>query len=195
MSFLLEEFRMADEEFRRLRAEGQTRVTAYLTLAGTAVGVIATLAGIRSIGAVTVERVATVATGLMALLGTNTFVGLVVRDIGTDVCARATGRIRNFFITRYPEVTPHITFQHTDAPTRWITHPQSINRRQVAVMTAAFWGASAGLLGQFIPHFPAFPRVIAGAVVAVAAWSAHWYWARARLRRAARDAARHQQFH
>ncbi|MGI8336665.1 hypothetical protein ACRYCC_42545 [Actinomadura scrupuli] len=215
MMFLLEEMRGAEEEFRRLRSEGHAKVTVFLTLTGVAVGLVGTISGIKGIDGSAVERVALAAAVVVALIGTNTFVSLVVRDIGTDACARATARVRQYFLARHPDVADHVSWQRIDAPTVWVTRPRSLARRQVSVITAGAWGAAAGTLcllvlphdvhrhgaqlsGVDLPgvHLPgALLALGVGVGVAAAAWTLLTRWAGGRFRTVAARAAREQRFH
>jgi hypothetical protein len=195
VAFLLEELRNAEEEFRRLRAEGYSRLTGFLTVTGATVGLVATLSGVQGIDPVALRRVVFAAALFVALMGTNAFVGLVVRDIGTDMCARAAARVRQYFLLRYPDIDPHVTWQRVDDPTVWVSRPRSVSRRQVGFITAGAWGGSAAALIIVVDrHLNGVVAGAAGVIVAVLAWAVLVRWARRRLRSVADRARREQRF-
>ncbi|SNR73820.1 hypothetical protein [Actinomadura mexicana] len=193
-AFLLEELHNAEAEFRRLRAEGHARMTGFLTLVGATLGLVAALSGAKGLGSDALLRVVLAAALFIAVVGTNAYIGLVVRDIGTDACARAAARIRRYFVTEYPHLAPHVSWRHTDAPSTWMTRPRSVNRRQIGLITAAAYGgaAAAAVRTAFQPDGAVTAGV--GLATAAVAWPLLLRWARRRMKDVADRARREQRF-
>ena len=134
VAFLLSEINLIDEEFRRIRAEGATRTNSYLTVAAT----IATAAAAYTAQTRTPWWSIAVPAGLaLFLLGLYVVFGMVIRDIESDRCARATGRIRHYFVELDADLGRYLTFQATDAPMPWVTRNQSVQRQTVIAVAAA----------------------------------------------------------
>ncbi|MFD0686498.1 hypothetical protein [Actinomadura fibrosa] len=190
----MEELHNAEEEFRRLRAEGHARVTGFLTLVGATLGLVTALSGAKGLADETLPRVMLAAALFVAAVGTNAYIGLVVRDIGTDGCVRAAARIRRYFVTEYPHLAPHVTWRYSDGPSVWVERPRSINRRQIGVITAVAYGLACAVATRIA--FGTGDPVTAGigAAVTAVAWTVLLRWARRRMGRVAERARREQRF-
>ncbi|MES9542962.1 MULTISPECIES: hypothetical protein [unclassified Actinomadura] len=193
-AFLLEELHNAEAEFRRLRAEGHARMTGFLTLVGATLGLVAALSGAKGLASDALLRVMLAAALFIAVVGTNAYIGLVVRDIGTDACARNAARIRHYFVTEYPRLAPHVSWRHTDGPSTWVTRPRSVNRRQIGLITAAAYGGAAAAAVRMAFEAGSAVTAGAGSVATAVVWPLLLCWARRRMRHVADRARREQRF-
>jgi hypothetical protein len=190
VAMLLTELKLIDDEFRRMRSEGTARVNGYLTFVTAIITAGAAYTATRKLAWWTVLTPGGTA---IALLGFYIFYGMVVRDVDTDRCARATGRIRRYFTDLDSELERYLTFQSTDAPSQWVARRESVQRRMVSIVASA---AGAGAVTGEVAR-----RGIAGSVlllvflpVLALIYLVLGWTARRRLKQAASKAQKQQRF-
>jgi hypothetical protein len=192
-SFLLKELDLVEGEIKRLRAEGLSRIQFLFTATSALVGSLLVLAGTKSIDPEWLRRAGIALSFLLVCFALVTYEYLIGRDISCDRNARATGRIRHYFLERSPGLAPYLTWGTSDAPTQWIAVDISGLRRFTALLTSAVGGIGSGLLAFELLQ-QNWPSVVAGGVSSASIFGGMRFWGRRRLDKARRRAIAEQRF-
>jgi hypothetical protein len=86
----------------------------------------------------------------LALIGWNTFLFTISRDISTDFNIRATGRIRRFFMDYDPAIANYLTWHAHDEPTPWVTRNTSNLRGTTQSILSLLLALIVGLVANLI---------------------------------------------
>lgn len=192
-AFLLKELDLMESEVKRLRAEGPARLQFLLSITSALLGSLLVLAGLKTLEPDLIRRAAIVTSFLLFAFSLVTYQYLIGRDISCDRNARATARIRRYFLDRSPKLERHISWQTSDAPTQWLRIDNSGVRRMTVLISSGVGGLFFGMSG-----FEFFCSIYAG--YAVGAVAAAFIavglrkWAARRLRDAHAKAVNEQRF-
>lgn len=144
-SFLLSELELIEKENQRLRTEGVARLNFLVAIVS---GVLGGLFTLSSLGQFTIRQIIgalALASLLLFILSIGTYEYTIGRDISSDRNARATGRIRNYFIKRHPQIAKHVTWQTDDSPTNWVKKNKSNVRTTILFICTGLAAVSVGL--------------------------------------------------
>lgn len=192
-SFLLKELELMEGEIKRLRAEGPTRIQFLFTTASALLGSLLVLAGLKSIEPEWIRRAGIATSFLLFAFALVTYQYLIGRDISCDRNARATARIRRYFLDRSPMLEPHISWQTSDQPTQWIIVDNSGIRRMNVLIASGVGGLCVGIfVFEVLGHL--WVSYASGIITAAALALLMRYWAHARLKTARAKATDEQRF-
>jgi hypothetical protein len=192
-AFLLKELDLMESEIKRLRAEGPARVQFLFTITCALLASLLVLAGLKSLELEWIRRAAIVTSFLFFAFSLVTYTYLIGREISCDRNARATARIRRYFLDRSPELELHISWQTSDAPTQWLREDKSGPRQMTILLSSGAGGLCIGLASFecFKNEWIAYGTGLAVAAIVVYALRS---WARRRLREAHAKAVDEQRF-
>lgn len=145
-AFLLKELEMMESEIKRLRGEGQTRLQFLVTITSAVLGSLVALSGVDGIAEAQLRGASIVATFMLYIFALATYEYTIGRDISTDRNARATSRIRRYFLECSPGIIDYLSWQTEDGPTQWVTKDRSRIRTLIMVIAAGLGGLCAGLI-------------------------------------------------
>ena len=192
-SFLLKELDLVESEIKRLRAEGPLRIQFLFTTTSALLGSLLVLAGLKSVDPEWVRRAGIATSFLLFTFAQVTFQYLIGRDISCDRNARATARIRRYFLDRSPSLQLHVSWQTSDAPTQWIRVDNSGIRWMNLLIASGVGSLCAGLvIFEVTQNY--WVSYACGVVSAIFIVGAMRYWARARLEGANKKALAEQRF-
>lgn len=183
-TFLLAEHTRLCELYLSTRETAERRVTLFLTLATTIVGVSVGLSQL-GIGSVQLLEVAFASSFGIFLLGIITFHRLLERSMQGTEYLRAINRIHHFFVERAPEIepylfwSPHDNVPHYDA--RGVGGAET--REVVLLIDCIFFGVSVGLAIVLVDTQLLVWGIIAGGVAFAFAFFAHQQYERLALMR------------
>ena len=192
-SFLLKELDLMESEIKRLRAEGPSRLQFLFTITSSLLGSLLVLAGLKTIDIEWIRMAAIVISFLLFTFSLVTFQYLIGRDISCDRNARATARIRRYFLNRSPILERHISWQTSDTPTQWLRVDNSGIRRMNTLIASGVGGLCAGLL-VFEAMASIWLAYTGGVTVTIATAIIMRLWVRRRLKDALDKATNEQRF-
>lgn len=192
-AFLLKELDLMETEIKRLRAEGPQRLQFLFTITSSLLGSLLVLAGLETIDSDWVCRAGIATSFLLFIFSLVTYDYLISRDISCDRNARATARIRQYFIGRSPDLERHVSWQTTDGPTLWIRVDGSSIRRMAIFIACGVAGLCLGLTA-FELTYQYDLAYATGLVVSAAVAIAMRLWASRRLGQARANALAEQRF-
>ncbi len=134
-----------ESEIKRLRAEGPARLQFLFSITSALLGSLLVLAGLKALDIELARRAAILTSFLLFSFSLVTYQYLIGRDISCDRNARATARIRRYFLERSPNLQRHISWQITDAPTQWLRVDNSGVRRMTILISSGLAGLFGGL--------------------------------------------------
>lgn len=145
LAFLLAEYDQINEERRRSRSEGPNRLNFFLTITSSVLGGWVLLAQIGTIPNTQLQGIGILALLFLCLVGWDTFIFSVSRDVGTDYNLRAMARIRRYFTDQDPSLRRYLSWQEHDDPTPYITRNASSVRSTTQAMLSIFCGLIVGI--------------------------------------------------
>lgn len=146
VDFLLKELEIISNDIARFRSEGINRLNFFISMT------TAILGGLAFLFSMTTYDIFQFALAggffLLILIGWNAFQYLIERDIASDRNARATARIRRFFLDKFPVLEKHITWHMYDDPTSWVTANKSNMRKTVQYILSAIIAILSGVIAS-----------------------------------------------
>lgn len=171
LAFLLAEYDQINEERRRSRSEGPNRLNFFLTIASSVLGGLVLLAQVGTIPDTEMQGIAILALLFLCLVGWDTFIFSVSRDVGTDYNLRAMARIRRYFTDNDPSLRRYLSWQEHDDPTPYIARNASSVRSTTQAMLSIFCGLISGLLINLITHIMPLALIVgASTLLGVYLW-------------------------
>jgi hypothetical protein len=192
-AFLLKELDLMEGEIKRLRAEGPLRLQFLFTTTSALLGSLLVLAGLKAIEPDWIRRAGIATSFLLFTFSLVTYDYLISRDISCDRNARATARIRQYFLSRSPGLSLHVSWQTIDRPTQWIRVDRSAIRRMAVFIASSVGGLSIGLTAFELARQYEIAYAVGIASGATVAFFMH-LWASRRLKSAMAAALAEQRF-
>ena len=193
--FLLQELGIIENEIQRLRGEGTSRINFLLTLTTAIITAIVALSAVPTFPRRSIITLGLGASAFMLLVGLITLRYIAGREAATDMDVRANGRIRHYFVDRYPEIKQYMTWQTTDAPTAWVTQNRSFVRRVQIVLCGLYAsGVAAFGLASFSTRVGLMFQLAIAALAFVLTYALAQLWCRHFFSRLASKARAQQRF-
>lgn len=192
-SFLLKELDFMEAEIKRLRAEGPARLQFLFTMTSAMLASLLVLAGLKTIDIEWARRGGIAVSLLLFALALVTYHYLIGRDISCDRNARGTARIRRYFLDRSPSLEPHVSWQTTDGPTKWLREDNSGIRNATVLIAAGLDALAVGLLTFELAGDP-WTSYVSGLVTAAVTVITMRLWAKRRLAAAVQRAEAERRF-
>ena len=145
LQFLLAEYSELNEEFRRLREEGVTRLNFYITITSSILAGLVLLSQISPASSGFLQFAAIGAAFLLMLIGWSLFRYTIARDELTDDTLRALARLRRFFTNHAPSIKGVLSRPMDDEPTMFVTRNASSIRLTVQSILSLLFALMAGL--------------------------------------------------
>ncbi|MEM7330818.1 MAG: hypothetical protein AAF490_01910 [Chloroflexota bacterium] len=144
--FLIAEFQETNQEYRRRKEEGLSRLNFFIALTTTVWGGVIALNEFSSIDILTWQAISIGALIFLLAVGWEFHHYSIKRGISTDEIVRAMARIRRYFVDHDPSILPYLTWKTDDEPTILLL----ANRSKIRRTTAMIESLNAGILLWFI---------------------------------------------
>lgn len=182
--FLLAEHARLCELYLSTRETAERRVTLFLTLTTTIVGVSVALTQL-GIGTTQLLELALASAVGIFLLGVITFHRLLERSMQGTEYLRAINRIHHFFVERAPEIEPYLFWAPFDNVPRYDTRGVggAETREVIMLIDCVFFGVAVGLVVIIVNVNLLVWGIVGGIVAFAVSFVAHQEYERLALAR------------
>lgn len=184
-TFLLAEHARLCELYLSTRETAERRVTLFLTLTTTIVGVSVALTQLVGIQTLQLLELALASASGIFLLGIITFHRLLERSMQGTEYLRAINRIHHFFVEKAPEIEPYLFWSPHDNIPRYDARGVggAETREVIMLIDCVFFAAAVGLGVVIINLSWLVWAIVAGAIAFALAFVAHQEYERISLAR------------
>jgi hypothetical protein len=152
VNFLIAEYSELNQDYRRLREEGLSRLNFFIAITSSVLGGLVLLSQVSGASGIFLRIVSLGALFFLVLIGWDTFRFTIARDEATDKNIRRMGRIRRFFEDEYPPVEKYWPWQSHDEPTSWVTRNTSAIRQTAQSIISLLLTLMVIILASFVAN-------------------------------------------
>jgi hypothetical protein len=147
---LLEEYRLIENRYLRIRNEAVIRMNFFITSASVALGGVLVFASGNNMPFIYFRLVLLVALIVLSAIGLDIFFFLIGRDIESDRYERGLARIRQYFVKLDPAIRDYFMNDIVDIPTRYIVRKLSGIRTALQIIECFLLGLGLTIAYTFL---------------------------------------------
>ncbi|MFM8321740.1 MAG: hypothetical protein ACKOC5_12575 [Chloroflexota bacterium] len=194
VAFLLAEYQLLRERFISLQQERVQRLNFFIALTLACLGVVLYLGGTTRMRPDIFLLLVQVALLLLAAVGADLVMFLVMRERVIDRVERGMARIRHYFVERDPGLARYVILATSDESTLHVRNLKVMGLQRAAQVVQGITVALAATLLAYLLNTPLYLSMGVGAVAFVVDYLALESYTRETLKQAAAQAQREANF-